>query len=68
MPSTAIRAFRYDRATRELRVTFVSGRIYVYAGVPPGVAAEFEAAESKGRFFNAAIRDRYPFREIHRRA
>lgn len=68
MPSTAIRVFRYDEATHELRVTFVSGRTYVYAGVPPSIAADFEAAESKGRFFNAAIRDRYPFREIHRRA
>ena len=64
MPSTAIRDFDYDPATHELRVTFVSGRTYVYADVPPAVFADFKAAESKGGFFNRSIRDLYRFYEI----
>ena len=63
MPSTVIRGFAYDPASETLTVTFVSGRRYAYAGVPEEVAAAFRGAFAKGRFFNAAIRDRYPARE-----
>lgn len=66
MPSTAIRAFAYDETTRRLTVTFVSGRRYVYDEVPPAVADAFARADSRGGFFNRAIRDRYHFREIAR--
>ena len=34
MPSAVIRAYEYDPARRELRVTFRSGRSYLYACVP----------------------------------
>jgi hypothetical protein len=54
---------RYDSARRILTVRFVSGRVYAYAGVPRPVYAAFQVAPSKGRFFNAHIRDRYRFRE-----
>lgn len=64
MPSTVIRYFSYDNARRTLRVTFVTGRRYVYEGVPPEVFEAFKAAFSKGSFFNREIRDRYPYREI----
>jgi hypothetical protein len=66
MPSTAIRNFLYVPAKRELWVTFVSGRRYVYAGVPADVFDAFKTASSRGRFFNHEIRDRYPFREVTR--
>lgn len=63
MPSTAIGRIAYHTADRELDVTFVgSGRTYTYMGVEPHVHEEFVRAPSKGRFFNARIRDRYPFR------
>jgi hypothetical protein len=45
-------------------VTFITGRIYQYAEVPPDVAGAFATASSKGVFFNHEIRDRYAFREI----
>lgn len=62
MPSTSIRHFEYDEAARILSVWFVaSGRRYDYRDVPPDVAGDFRRAFSKGRFFNARIRDRYPF-------
>ena len=41
--------FRYDSAKRELEVTFVTGRRYVYRGVPADV--------------NREIRDRYAYHE-----
>jgi hypothetical protein len=66
MPSTAIRYFRYDSAKRELQVTFVTSRRYVYADVPPEIFDAFSAAFSKGTFFNREIRDRYAHREIKR--
>jgi hypothetical protein len=56
--------FRYSPDTRELKVTFVSGRLYVYEDVPPKVAAAFRSARSKGTFFNHEIRDRYAYRDI----
>jgi uncharacterized protein (DUF1786 family) len=66
MPSTAIRYFRYDSAKRELQVTFVTSRRYVYEDVPPEKFDAFSAAFSKGSFFNREIRDRYAYREISR--
>jgi hypothetical protein len=68
MPSSAIRSLSYDPANGELRVTFVTGRRYVYDDVPPEVFEAFKNAESRGAFFNHEIRDRYPYREIRRRS
>ncbi|WP_339032029.1 KTSC domain-containing protein [Bradyrhizobium symbiodeficiens] len=64
MPSSVIRFFRYTPETRELKVTFVSGRLYVYEDVPAEVAAAFREARSKGTYFNREIRDRYVYRDI----
>ena len=64
MPSTAIQAFHYQASARQLFVTFVTGREYVYENVPRGIYEGFRAAGSHGRFFNAHIRDHYDFREI----
>lgn len=64
MPSSVIRFFRYAPDTRELTVTFVSGRLYIYKEVPPEVAAAFRNARSKGTFFNHEILDRYVYRDI----
>jgi hypothetical protein len=66
MPSTAIRNIAYDPAAEELWVTFLSGRRYVYAGVPSALFATFANAASRGLFFNREIRDRYPCREVTR--
>ena len=64
MPSTVIRSFDYNPGRKALDVEFVSGRRYRYAGVPPEVAEAFREAFSKGRFFNARIRDRYGCTEL----
>ncbi|OYU88705.1 MAG: KTSC domain-containing protein [Bradyrhizobiaceae bacterium PARB1] len=66
MPSTAIRHLSYSASTRELRVTFTSGRRYAYAQVPPEVHEAFRTAPSRGAFFNHRVRDRFSYREIER--
>jgi lysyl-tRNA synthetase class 2 len=66
MPSSVIRRFEYDPCKRQLQITFVSGRVYAYEGVPPRTYAAFTGAPSKGSFFNHHIRDHYRFREIKR--
>ena len=64
MPSSVIRTFDYDPTSRALDVEFVSGRRYRYASVPEDVAQAFREAFSKGRFFNAHIRDHFAAREL----
>ena len=64
MPSSVIRHFSYHEPRRRLRVTFTSGDVYDYVGVPPEVEAAFRAAFSKGRFFASDIRDRFPFERV----
>jgi lysyl-tRNA synthetase class 2 len=64
MPSTVIRRFSYRPETGALDVEFVSGRRYRYHGVPEGIAARFRSAFSKGRYFNARIRDDFPCEEL----
>ncbi|AYV48554.1 KTSC domain-containing protein [Caulobacter flavus] len=59
MPSSVIKAFAYDEAAKVLTVTFVSGRVYAYRGVPADVAQGLRLAFAKGEYFNATIRDRY---------
>ena len=60
--SEAVAQIEYDPPSRTLFVRFTSGEWYSYFDVPPGVAADFEAADSKGRFFQEQIRGRYAYR------
>lgn len=59
MPSSVIRAFRYDPESAVLTATFVSGRVYGYQAVPADIAEGLRLAFAKGEYFNKAIRDRY---------
>jgi hypothetical protein len=61
MPSTVIRSIDYDPEQKALRVTFQSGRRYVYHLVPAQTYAAMKQAFSKGEFFNEHIRDRFSF-------
>ena len=62
--STAISDIDYDAERTKLLVRFVSGEAYVYVGVPGEVHRSFVEADSKGRFFQTRIRDRYPFNRL----
>jgi len=64
MRSSVIASHSYDPATAELTVTFATGRVYLYRGVPEELAAAFEIALSKGVFFNTRIRDHFRCREL----
>jgi len=62
--SKAIQEIDYDEERAKLLVRFQSGERYVYVGVPGEVHRSFVGAESKGRFFQAEIRDRYPYNRL----
>lgn len=64
MPSSVIRSHSYDPEREEMVILFTTGRRYVYSGVPPAAYEDFRAAFSKGRYFNAHIRDHYHFEEV----
>jgi hypothetical protein len=64
MPSTAIKDLAYDQTRRELAVTFVTGRRYIYFEVSPDEFRAFQRARSKGQFFNTRVRDRYRFERV----
>ena len=65
MPSTVIRRYVYCPDNRELWVEFVTGRRYVYSGVPQEVVSALGSAFAKGVYFNSRIRERFPHREVH---
>lgn len=64
MMSSVIRGAWYVPDQRQLDLLLVSGRRYVYSDVPPAIAHAFASAESKGKFYNNAIRNRFPCREV----
>ena len=64
MPSTVIRTAHYDADRCVLDILFTTGRRYLYHDVPEAEADAFRAAFSKGRYFNAHIRDAYHFTEV----
>lgn len=64
--SALIASIGYDSANRQLAVkTHTSPAIYLYSGVPPEVAERFKAAPSKGGYFGAWIRGKYPSERIN---
>src|ERR1700686_5334790 len=57
--SEAIAKFAYDLGTRRLVIFFKSGGVYEYQDVPRTVFDGFRAAQSKGEFFQSAIRTHF---------
>ena len=63
--SSAIEQVSYDPDAHSLVATFRdSGRTYVYADVPEEGYDSLLFSDSLGAYFNANIRDRFPYREI----
>lgn len=62
--SSSIKSLGFDPRTHVLDIEFAGGAVYRYSGVPASVYARALAAESKGRFVNAHIRERYPFKRL----
>ena len=61
--STSITSVGYAAATQVLEVVFRRGTVYRYLSVPADVFVDFVAAPSKGRYFNANVRDHYEHRQ-----
>jgi lysyl-tRNA synthetase class 2 len=66
MPSTVIRRFHYSPDQRLLCVEFTTGKYYQYSDVEPEAVERLRGAFSKGRHFNAHIRDRYACCQVSR--
>jgi hypothetical protein len=64
MPSTVIRSYQYLPGEARLRITYNSGAVYDYFGVPAEVYAAMKAFQSKGTFLNLEIKGRYPFQKV----
>jgi hypothetical protein len=62
--SSTIQAIGYDAERSALRVQFVSGGTYEYAGVPADLFERFAASESKGRFFHQEIKPKFVHTKI----
>ena len=62
--STTLLAVAYDEAEALLQLEFCSRAVYQYFSVPAVVHQSLLAAPSKGRYFNQAIRGRFPYRLI----
>ena len=64
MPSSVIKHFSYNEKSQTLKIQFVTNLIYLYKNVPPKTAKMLNAAISKGRYFNAHIKDKFEFKKL----
>lgn len=54
----------YDEEKQVLEVTFRSGGVYHYTGVPKSVLKSFLGSPSLGQYFNDKIKETYPFTKV----
>ncbi|HEX6993616.1 MAG TPA: KTSC domain-containing protein [Gammaproteobacteria bacterium] len=64
MRSKGIRGVAYDAEARTLDVEFSSSRVYRYFDVPPSVYEWLVRVDSKGKFINRLVKDRYRYERI----
>ena len=64
--SSVFEAVAYVESDRLLYLRFRSGDVYRYFDFPPDQYTEFLAADSKGKYFAARIRDRYAYEQVRR--
>jgi len=62
--SSDLRSVGYDPAAQVLEIEFHSGGVYQYTGVPASAHTALMQAGSKGSYFHAHIKDRYPTHKI----
>lgn len=66
--SSNLQAFGYHVASNTLDVLFKNGGHFRFDGVPAETAQAFHKADSKGGFFAAHLRGKYPSRKLGPRA
>lgn len=54
----------YDEVPETLEVEFRGGIVYQYFGVPKMLHESLMAAASVGQFFNANIRNMFPYEQV----
>ena len=62
--SKGIRWIRYDESTRTLDVAYTNSGEYRYFDVGPEVYAWLVRAESKGKFVNRLVKERYRYERL----
>lgn len=58
--SSHLQTYEYDPQNMTLRIMFVDGSVYEYAGVPPNIAEGLRQNGGSGTFFHANIRNLFP--------
>jgi hypothetical protein len=61
--SGLIKSLEYDAERRVLTVEFNRGGVYEYEDFPPTEWANFDKADSKGKFFHAYVKGQYQYRK-----
>ncbi len=61
---SSIETHSYDPELKQLLITFSSGARYRYYDIEPDLYAEFEAADSRGRFLHGRIINKFPALKI----
>lgn len=64
LESSVLASAAYSPGERQLYLEFRSGAVYRYVDVPLQQYVEFLAADSKGRYFNLSIRDRFQCQQV----
>ena len=62
--STTLKTATYQNQPEVLELEFCSGAVYHYLDVCESIYKRLLEAESKGRYFNQYIRNRFAFRKI----
>lgn len=63
--STGIRWIRYDERARTLDVAYVNSGEYRYFDVEPEVYAWLSKVESKGKFVNRLVKEKYRYERLN---
>lgn len=66
--STLLASAGHDSRRRLLDVEFRTGELYRFFNVPSACYRELLGADSKGRYFNSSIRNRFPYQHLSRPA
>ena len=64
--SSMMRSAGYDETHAVLEIEFTAGTIYRYHAVPQREWRGLMEAHSKGRYFDAHIRDKYPASKVRK--
>ncbi|WP_316803232.1 KTSC domain-containing protein [Pedobacter nototheniae] len=67
MPSSVISRFSYNAALNTLKITFITGLTYEYNNVPEEIFEILKSAPSKGKYFNAAIRNKFKYKKLKKK-